>query len=132
MNNRGRQPPPKNRHFPRCRAFYGRRDRHPDIPLLRLDGVEGRTTYVEQSQGTGFVERMHRRPPNAHIRVIGGEKLYETVDEMQADLSAGLVRYDAERPHQGCNNTGRTSAKVFRGGLPKPEPTKEDKMKKAA
>ncbi len=63
---------------------------------------------------------------------MGRKKFYETVDEMQADLDAYLVRYNTRRPDQGRNMQGRTppgpSATVCRN----PTPTKEDKMKKAA
>ena len=63
---------------------------------------------------------------------MGRKKFYETIDEMQAELDAYLLRYNTRRPHQRRNMKGRTPARAFRGGLPKPEPTKEDKMKKAA
>ena len=114
------------------REFCGRPDRHPYELFLQLEGIEHRTTRVKRPQSNGFVERLHRTLLDEHFRVMGRKKFYETVDEMQADLDAYLVRYNTRRPHQGRNMKGRTPARAFRDGLPKPTPTKEDKMKKAA
>ena len=114
------------------REFCGRPDRHPYELFLQLEGIEHRTTRVKRPQSNGFVERLHRTLLDEHFRVMGRKKFYETVDEMQTDLDAYLVRYNTRRPHQGRNMNGRTPKKAFRDGLPKPNQTKEDKMKKAA
>jgi hypothetical protein len=39
---------------------------------------------------------------------------------MQSDLDAFLRKYNHERPHQGRGMNGRTPAKAFLDGKPKP------------
>jgi len=114
------------------REFCGRPDRHPYELFLQLEEIEHRTTKVRRPQSNGFVERLHRTLLDEHFRVMGRKKFYESVEEMQTDLDTYLKTYNEKRPHQGRNMNGRTPAKVFIEGLPKPEKTKEEKPKKAA
>ena len=110
------------------REFCGRPDRHPYELFLQLEGIEHRTTRVKRPQSNGFVERLHRTLLDEHFRVMGRTKFYEAVDEMQVDLEAFLKTYNHDRPHQGRGMNGRTPAKAFTDGLPKP--TKAKKMEK--
>ncbi len=117
------------------REFCGRPDRHPYELFLQLEGIEYRTTRVRRPQSNGFVERLHRTLLDEHFRVMGRTKFYEASDEMQSDLEAFLKAYNQDRPHQGRGMKGRTPAKVFRDGLPKPAKAKKmekSKTKKAA
>ena len=110
------------------REFCGREDRHPYELFLQLEGIEHRTTRVKRPQSNGFVERLHRTLLDEHFRIMGRTKFYEAVDEMQADLEAFLKVYNNDRPHQGRGMNGRTPAKAFTDGLPKP--AKATKMRK--
>ena len=42
---------------------------------------------MRRPQSNGFVERLHRTLLDEHFRIKGREKYYETVVEMQVDLS---------------------------------------------
>ena len=64
------------------------------------------------------MERLHRTPLDEHLRVQGRTVWHETVAEMQAALDAWLLRYNRERPHQGCGMNGRTPLQAFVDGLP--------------
>jgi transposase InsO family protein len=114
------------------REYCGRPDRHPYELFLQLEEIEHRTTKVRRPQSNGFVERLHRTLLDEHFRIMGRTKFYDSVEEMQKDLDDYLVIYNTKRPHQGRNMNGRTPAKVFVDGLPKPEKRKEEKPKKAA
>ncbi len=114
------------------REFCGRSDRHPYELFLQLEEIEHRTTKVRRPQSNGFVERLHRTLLDEHFRVMGRKKFYESIEAMQTDLDAYLVRYNTERPHQGRGMKGRTPADVFVRCLPKPRTPKEDNMKQAA
>jgi transposase InsO family protein len=109
------------------REFCGRPDRHPYELFLQLEGIEHRTTKVKRPQSNGFVERLHRTLLDEHFRVMGRTKFYESVDEMQKDLDAYLIRYNTKRPHQGRNMNGRTPDQAFNKGLKKR--TKDEKKK---
>ena len=112
------------------REFCGRPDRHPYKLFLQLEEIEHRTTSVRRPQSNGFVERLHRTLLHEHIRVMGRKKLYESIEAMQTDLDAYLVRYNTERPHQGRGTKGRIPADVFARCLSKPKMPKEEKMNK--
>ena len=107
------------------REFCGRPDRHPYELFLQLEGIEHRTTRVRRPQSNGFVERLHRTLLDEHFRVMGRTKFYDSVEEMQADLEAYLKTYNQDRPHQGRGMNGRTPAKAFSDGLPKPPKAKK-------
>lgn len=99
------------------REFCGRSDQHPYELFLQLEGIEHKTTRVGRPQSNGIVERLHRTLLDEHLRVQGRTVWYETVEEMQKALDGYLVRYNAERPHQGRMN-GRTPLQAFIDGLP--------------
>ena len=114
------------------REFCGRPDRHPYELFLQLEEIEHRTTKVRRPQSNGFVERLHRTLLDEHFRVMGRKKFYDSIEAMQKDLDAYLIRYNTERPHQGRGMKGRTPADVVIRCLPKPKKPREAKMKEAA
>ncbi|QPJ63005.1 MAG: IS481 family transposase [Candidatus Nitronauta litoralis] len=114
------------------REFCGRKDRHPYELFLQLEQIEHRTTKVRRPQSNGFVERLHRTLLDEHFRIMGRKKWYESVEEMQKDLDTYFIHYNTKRPHQGRNMNGRTPETVFKEGLPKPDKTQEQKIKKTA
>jgi transposase InsO family protein len=103
------------------REFCGRPDQHPYELFLQLEGIEHKTTKVGRPQSNGIVERLHRTLLDEHLRVQGRTVWYETVEEMQNALDAWLLRYNAERPHQGRGMNGRTPLQAFKEGLPPKE-----------
>lgn len=107
------------------REFCGRPDQHPYELYLQLEEIEHRTTRVKRPQSNGIIERFHRTLLDEHFRVEGRRTWFETIDEMQAVLDAYLIGYNQRRPHQGRNMNGRTPAKAFAEGLPKPATAKE-------
>lgn len=120
------------------REFCGRPDKHPYELFLQLEEIEHRTTKVRRPQSNGIVERLHRTLLDEHFRVEGRRTWFETVDEMQKSLDDYLAIYNGKRPHQGRNMNGRTPARAFVEGLPKPtlqkgaKPSKSTPEKQAA
>ncbi len=116
--------------------------------FLALKGIGHCTTRVTRPQssllvacaafGRGpldVVERLRRTLLDEHFRVMERvmerKKLYKAVYEMRVAPDACLVRHNTRRPHQGRNMQGRTPARAFREGLPRPKPTREGRMKKS-
>ncbi len=114
------------------REFCGRPDHHPYELFLQLEGIEHRTTKVRRPQSNGFIERLHRTLLDEHFRIAGRTKWYESIEEMQKDLEVYLKTYNEKRPHQGRLMNGRTSAEMFKRGLPKARKAVEEPMKQAA
>ena len=109
------------------REFCGRPDRHPYELFLRLEEIEHRTTRVKRPQSNGIVERLHRTLLDEHFRVEGRRTWFETIAEMQAVLDVYLAGYNTARPHQGRGMNGRTPARAFTEGLPKPPTENKEK-----
>jgi transposase InsO family protein len=116
------------------REFCGRPDKHPYELFLQLEGIDHRNTKVRRPQSNGFIERFHRTLLDEHLRIQGRTKFYETIGEMQTDLDVYLKRYNLERTHQGRNMNKRTPYQVFKAGLSKNKPKKQEMnlTKKAA
>lgn len=89
--------------------------------FLQLEEIAHKTTKVGRPQSNGIVERLRRTLLDEHLRVQGRTVWYETVEEMQKALDAWLLRYNAERPHQGRGMNGRTPQQAFMDGLPAKE-----------
>ncbi len=105
------------------REFCGRPDQHPYELFLQLEGIAHKTTKVGRPQSNGIAERLHRTLLDEHFRIQGRTIWYESLEEMQKDLDAYLLRYNRERPHQGRGMDGRTPLEAFIAGLPTTEET---------
>jgi transposase InsO family protein len=88
------------------REFCGT-ERHPYELYLALNEIEHRTTRVGSPRTNGFVERFNGTVLGEFFRPAMHQKLYESVEVLQADLDAWLHHYNHERPHLGYRNQGR-------------------------
>jgi transposase InsO family protein len=88
------------------REFCGT-ERHPYELYLALNDIEHRRTKVGTPRTNGFVERFHGTVLEEFFRPALHQKLFESVEALQADLDAWLVHYNRERPHLGYRNQGR-------------------------
>jgi transposase InsO family protein len=88
------------------REFCGT-DNHPYELYLQLSDIRHKKTKVRSPRTNGFVERFHRTVLDEFFRVAFRTKLFGSVSELQAELDAWLVSYNAERPRQGYRNMGR-------------------------
>ncbi len=88
------------------REFCGT-ERHPYELYLALNEIEHRTTRVGTPRTNGFVERFNGTVLQEFFRPAMHQKLYESVDSLQADLDVWLHHYNRERPHLGYRNQGR-------------------------
>lgn len=88
------------------REFCGT-DTHPYELYLQLNDIEHRCTKVRSPRTNGFVERFNRTVLDEFFREAFRNTLYESVEELQADLDKWMLSYNTERPHQGYRNMGR-------------------------
>jgi hypothetical protein len=65
-----------------------------------------------------MVERLHKTVLDEFYRVAFRQRLYRTIDELQADLDAWSKDYNEERPHQGRWCYGKTPMQTFLDSLP--------------
>jgi transposase InsO family protein len=88
------------------REFCGT-ETHPYELYLALNEIEHRRTRVRTPRTNGFVERFNGTVLDEFFRVAMREKVYTSVEALQADLDAWLVHYNTERPRLGYRNQGR-------------------------
>jgi hypothetical protein len=74
---------------------------------LALNDIEPRRTRVGRPQTNGFVERFCGTVKSEFFELVFRQKLYTTLEELQADLDTWLIHYNTERPHHGYRNMGR-------------------------
>lgn len=84
--------------------------------FLEFNDIEHRTTKVGTPRTNGFVERFNRTVLDEFFRKAFRERLYESVEALQADLDAWLHHYNYERPHRGYRNMGRRPIETIEMG----------------
>lgn len=101
------------------REFCGREVHHPFELFLAINQVRHRRTQVQSPETNGFCERFHRTVQEEFFAVAFRKNLYESVDQLQADLDRYLDFYNRERSHNGYRTQGRTPFQAFLDGLHK-------------
>jgi hypothetical protein len=97
--------------------FCGAPDRHEYELYLAVEDIDHTRTKTRSPQTNGICERFHKTVLNDFYRVAFRKKLYQTLEELQADLDAWLREYNEVRPHQGrCY--GKTPMQTFLDSVP--------------
>ncbi len=88
--------------------FCGRPDKHDYQLFLAINDIDHTRTRVKSPQTNGICERFHKTILQEFYQVTFRKKLYETVDQLQADLDDWLHHYNTMRTHQGKMCCGKT------------------------
>jgi len=97
--------------------YCGREDQHPYELYLQLNEIEHSKTKARNPQTNGICERFHQTVQNEFYRVAFRKKIYQTLEELQADLDGWVHTYNHERTHQGKRCQGRTPMQTFLDSL---------------
>lgn len=98
--------------------FCGAPDRHEYELYLAVEDIDHTRTKTRSPQTNGICERFHKTVLNEFYRVAFRKKLYQTLEELQADLDAWLREYNEVRPHQGRWCYGKTPMQTFLDSVP--------------
>src|ERR1700716_4712991 len=85
---------------------------------LAVEDIDHTRTKTKSPQTNGICERFHRTVLDEFYRVAFRKKIYQTIDELQADLDAWIAEYNRQRPHQGRWCFGKTPMLSFLDALP--------------
>ena len=85
---------------------------------LAVEDIDHSRTKTKSPQTNGICERFHRTVLDEFYRVAFRKKIYQTVDELQADLDSWIADYNQLRPHQGRWCFGKTPMQTFLDALP--------------
>ena len=93
--------------------FNGRAENHEYELYLQIEGIDHSKTKVRHPQSNGICERLHRTMQDEFYAITFRKKLYQDLDQLQADLDEWLVYYNQERPHSGRYCFGKTPMQTF-------------------
>ena len=88
--------------------YCGRPDKHDYQLFLAINDIDHTKTKVKHPQTNGICERFHKTILQEFYQITFRKNLYETVEQLQADLDQWLHHYNTERTHQGKMCCGRT------------------------
>lgn len=96
--------------------YCGVQDQHPYELFCYLNDIEHTKTKARHPQTNGLCERMNQIILDEFWQVAFRKKLYKTLEEIQTDLDAYMVRYNEQRTNQGKHCDGRTPMQTFLEG----------------
>ncbi len=88
--------------------YCGRVDKHDFQPFLAINDIDHTKTEVKSPQTNGICERYRKTVLQAFYQVAFREKLYDSIEALQADLDEWLHHYNHGRTHQRKMCCGRT------------------------
>lgn len=98
--------------------FCGKREHHEYQLYLTLEDIDYGKTRVKSPQSSGICERFHKTVLDEFYRVTFSKKIYNTLDELQADLDTWLKHCNEERVHNGKYCFGKTPMQTFMDSIP--------------
>lgn len=93
--------------------YCGKREDHEYQLYLTLEDIDHSKTKARSPQSNGICERFHKTVLNEFYRIAFRKKIYNTLDELQADLDTWIKYYNEERTHSGKYCFGKTPMQTF-------------------
>lgn len=112
--------------------FCGARDHHEYELYLALEDIDHSRTKAKHPQTNGICERFHRTIQDEFYAVAFRKKIYESLEQLQADLDAWTQDYNTNRTHSGKYCYGRTPMQTFEESLPLAKEKMLDELPPAA
>ncbi|QGX39853.1 IS481 family transposase [Permianibacter aggregans] len=96
--------------------YCGKVEQHDYQLYLAMNDIEHTRTKAASPQTNGICERFHKTILQEFYQVAFRKKIYQTIEELQADLDEWMHFYNHERTHQGKMCCGRTPMETFIDG----------------
>jgi transposase InsO family protein len=98
--------------------YCGKREDHEYQLYLSLEDIDHSKTKARSPQSNGICERFHKTVLQEFYQVTFRKKVYNTLDELQADLDRWIETYNCERTHSGKYCYGKTPMQTFLDSIP--------------
>jgi transposase InsO family protein len=108
--------------------YCGSRESHEYELYLDLENIEHSRTKTKSPQTNGICERFHQTIQNEFYASAFRRKLYESLEQLQADVDAWMESYNAERMHSGKYCYGKTPLQTFIEAAPLAHSKQLDRM----
>lgn len=96
--------------------YCGRLEQHDYQLYLAMNDIEHTRTKAASPQTNGICERFHKTLLQEFYQVAFRKKIYQGIEELQADLDTWMEHDNHERTHQGKMCCGRTPMETFADG----------------
>jgi transposase InsO family protein len=97
--------------------YCGNREQHEYQLYLALEDIDHSKTKAKSPQSNGICERFHRTVKDEFYSVAFRKKVYNALDELQADLDQWITEYNEQRTHTGKYCYGKTPMETFNSSL---------------
>jgi transposase InsO family protein len=98
--------------------YCGNREHHEYQLYLAIENIDHSKTKARSPQTNGICERFHKTLLQEFYQVAFRKKIYQTLEELQADLDLWVQQYNQERPHSGKYCFGKTPMQTFLDSIP--------------
>lgn len=98
--------------------YCGRQEEHEYQLYLSLEDIDHTRTRAKRPQTNGICERFHKTVKDEFYQIAFRKKIYNTLDELQADLDIWFKYYNEERTHSGKYCFGKTPMQTFKDSIP--------------
>ena len=98
--------------------YCGNPEHHEYELYLAIEDIDHSRTKARSPQTNGICERFHKTVLDEFYRIAFRKRIYETIDQLQADLDTWMTEYNQARPHQGRWCYGKTPMQTFLDTLP--------------
>jgi transposase InsO family protein len=93
--------------------YCGNLEHHEYQLFLAVEDIDHTRTKAKSPQTNGICERFHRTMLDEFYRVAFRKKLYESLEQLQADADGWIEHYNRERTHSGKYCYGKTPMETF-------------------
>ena len=97
--------------------YCGKPEQHDFQLFLAINDNDHTKTKAKLAQANGICERFHKTILQKFYQVAFRRKVYESLDQLQADLDNWIEHYKTERTHQGKRCCGRTPFQTMIEGI---------------
>jgi transposase InsO family protein len=98
--------------------YCGKQEHHEYQLYLGIENIDHSKTKARSPQSNGICERFHKTMLDEFYRIAFRRKIYNNLDELQADLDTWLRQYNEERVHSGKYCFGKTPMQTFLDSIP--------------
>lgn len=93
--------------------YCGAKHHHEYELYLALEDIDHTKTKARSPQTNGICERFHRTIQDEFYATVFRKKIFNTLEELQADLDLWITEYNTQRTHTGKYCYGRTPIQTF-------------------
>ena len=97
--------------------YCGQKQQHQFQLYLALEDIDHTKTKAKSPQTNGICERFHKTILEEFYQIAFRKKIYQTLEQLQADLDQWIKHYNEERPHSGRYCYGKTPMATFDDSL---------------